>query len=251
MLLLIFYLGSVVGLPELHSLANNRVVGGVDAEDGAAPYQVSIQVESGHWCGGAIVSEKWILTAAHCLEGLQPRDFRILAGTNDLESGNKYSEVDFFTYHSRWNIPSHHNDIGLMRLKVPLNFTDRIQSIEYSEKYVPDNATLVLTGWGRISNDGISPSKLQILNLTHVDYERCRELLHNNPALDIGNLCTFTKKGEGACSGDSGGPITWNGKLVGICSWGSIHCGDGIPDAHARVSYYHDWIRTNMANNEK
>ncbi|XP_055609020.1 chymotrypsin-2-like [Uranotaenia lowii] len=225
----------------------NRVVGGQEAKPGSAPYQVSLQGLFGHSCGGAIIGDQWVLTAAHCVQG-SVSGMQVLVGTNSLKEGGRKYKPSKFIVHSRYNKPQFHNDIALIKLTDKIQFSDDIKVIGYSEKVVPVNSTLVLTGWGRTSTNGPIPTKLQTIELNYVPYEECRKLHGDSEDVDIGHICTLNKVGEGACNGDSGGPLTYNGKLVGVVNFG-VPCARGYPDAYARVSYYHDWIRTNIKNN--
>uniref|UniRef100_A0A182QRW9 Peptidase S1 domain-containing protein n=1 Tax=Anopheles farauti TaxID=69004 RepID=A0A182QRW9_9DIPT len=222
----------------------NRVVGGEIAKNGSAPYQVSLQVpDRGHNCGGSLLNNRWILTAAHCIDD----NILVLVGTNSLKEGGMLLKVDKLVYHY-YSYPKYNNNIGLVRLEKPVQFSQLVQSIEYSEKAVPANVTVRMTGWGRISENGPIPTLLQSLDVVTLTNEECKEksMLPNH--IDVGHVCTLTKAGEGACFGDSGGPLVYEGKLVGVANF-AIPCGIGYPDGFARVSYYHDWIRTTMANN--
>lgn len=129
-----------------------RIVGGEDAKPGVAPYQISLQVGKRHNCGGVIISDRWILTAAHCIAGYSPSQLEVYAGSQLLSSGGSYHALDLLIRHERYNSPQYHNDIGLMRLKEPLSWTQDIKPINYSTKYVPDKAQpIILTGWGRLA----------------------------------------------------------------------------------------------------
>lgn len=103
----------------------------------------------------------------------------------------------------RYGQPPYSNDIGLIRLKTNITLSEKVQVAKYLWKEVPENATIKLTGWGRLSAGGAAPNKLQAIDLKYVQYEKCKELHSNDNSVDIGHLCTFNKRNEGACNGDS------------------------------------------------
>ncbi|XP_058832040.1 chymotrypsin-2-like isoform X2 [Topomyia yanbarensis] len=225
-----------------------EIVGGHEAAPGAAPYQVSLQQFSFHVCGGAIIGDSWILTAAHCVFKSKPTQLQVLVGTNSLDVGGKRYDAEKFIIHNRYDMPMYYNDIALIKLETKLEFNNNVSAIPYSEKTIPENATLTLTGWGRTSILGDAvPVNLQTIELQYVNNEECQQRWGNKSSLDIGQVCTFTRTGEGVCKGDSGGPLTYQNQLVGVVSLG-VPCARGIPDVYSRVSYYHEWITTNIKN---
>ncbi|XP_062543909.1 chymotrypsin-2-like [Armigeres subalbatus] len=228
----------------------NRVVGGHEAANGSAPHQVSLQLKGfGHTCGGSIVADKWVLTAAHCVEGQTPGQLNVLVGTNSLKEGGELHETDKFVTHKYYNKPQFHNDVALVRLKSKLQFSTKVKAIVYWEKEVGANRSVTLTGWGRTSAGGLVPTMLQTIDLKTLSNEECKQRSPSgSDNVDIGHICTLTKSGEGACNGDSGGPLTLDGKLVGVVNFG-VPCAFGYPDAYARVSYFHEWVRTTLAEN--
>nr|ABV60301.1 putative chymotrypsin [Lutzomyia longipalpis] len=252
------FLQKVVGFVAVVALAgasvvpfdvDQRIVGGETAEEGSAPYQVSLQNRFGHSCGGSIIDERWVITAAHCIKGVQTSALTVVAGTNDLtKEGVKYYPEQFFI-HSRYDKPSFANDVGLIKLTERVKFTDKVKKIEYDYRIVPDGAVVRLTGWGRLSAGGPIPNLLQTINLHYVNHNDCQSYFGAVNSVDIGHLCTFEGKGQGACNGDSGSPLVYDNRLVALTNWG-VPCATGLPDAHCRISYYHDWIRTTINSNK-
>jgi len=227
-----------------------RIVGGETAVD-RVPYQVSLRIFGSHACGGAIISDRWVVTASHCIYQQLAATMAIYVGSNRRTSGGVSYSVARRVLHPNYNRPQYANDIGLLQTTAQIGFTDSVQPIRLRREYVPDLAFPIrLTGWGRLSAGGATPQDLQTINLQHVDYQRCIDLHTGSGAgeyVSEGHLCTYTQAGEGACNGDSGGPLVYEGELVAVVNWG-IPCGVGFPDAHCRISTYYDWIIENAVN---
>lgn len=129
---------------------SSRIVGGRDAEDGAVPYQCSLQTNKRHFCGCSVISKKWIVTASHCVDGQPIQYLEVFVGTNDLKNGGSYYKVQKFIMHEGYNQPMFANDIALIRLRDELQFNEKVQPIELGSDEVPDGVDLQLTGWGRV-----------------------------------------------------------------------------------------------------
>ncbi|XP_077301725.1 chymotrypsin-2-like isoform X2 [Arctopsyche grandis] len=235
---------AIHGLP-VESEWDWRVVGGSNAGNGAVPYQVSLRSSSNsHFCGGSIISPRTILTAAHCLNGRTASNTVVVVGTNTLNAGGTTYQATSLKIKEDYIPAFIINDIGLVILSQDIEFGDKVKAIELGRDYTDGGATVVLSGWGTTSYPGTAPNDLQIISLLTQTYEQCKSA-HSRLVVES-QICTLTKAGEGACHGDSGGPLTAGGKVVGIVSWG-MPCAIGYPDVFTRVSSFTAWIDSNKA----
>ena len=222
------------GFPE------TQIVGGRDASSGMFPYQVSLRQNGRHFCGGSIISNRHILTAAHCVQGLNnPKIVSIHAGTNQLNSAGATYGVERIVAHAGYNANSLVNDVALIRVNKNIAFNNLVKAVKLASGGSYDGSNSVLSGWGLLRAGGSLPNNLQYINLRIQNLAQCKQV-HRN-VIDS-HICTFTKYGEGACNGDSGGPLVVNGVQVGVVSFG-IPCGVGKPDVYTRVSSFGPWIR--------
>ncbi|XP_037942689.1 chymotrypsin-1-like [Teleopsis dalmanni] len=230
---------------------DNRIIGGENAEKGFAPYQISLQNWWGyHKCGGAIINENWILTAAHCLTYTEPEDLLVVTGTTKWQEPGAVYYIDKMYSHCNFNTPTQANDIALVHLNTSIVFNDVTQPIPLPTKQMAEGDDVILTGWGSLEAWGDTPDDLQKITVKYVPHEKCKVLFGEYDYVDAGHICTFTREGEGACHGDSGGPLVSNGTLVGLVNWG-LPCAIGYPDAQASPLFYRDWIRRIMSGNHK
>merc|ERR1711973_972235 len=198
--------------------AKNKIVGGEEAEPNQWPWIVALFVDDAWFCGGSIISENWVMTAAHCVDGA----------------------LSF--------------DIALIELPSPITFNDYIKPsclpAPGDEADVGDMVSVI--GWGRPSDSasGISP----VLRMVHdIPVMSNRECNSYYGIVKDGVVCIDTTGGRGSCNGDSGGPLIdevssgkWN--QVGVVSFGSTAgCEVGAPAGFTRTEYYLDWISSNAA----
>ncbi|XP_028521723.1 trypsin-1-like [Apis cerana] len=271
---LILYIAFLVAIASAKSyrgfripLFDTRIVGGNEARQGQYPWQVSLQwgwlFGYSHFCGGAILSDQWIVTAGHCVLAVPSYgDFIVKAGKHDLklvESTEQSIAVERTFVHEKYTGDVAPYDIALLKLAKPLKLGSVVQPINLPS--APSNTptgNVTLTGWGSTSrtNTPIMPNKLQTVDLPLINLTSCKqaiEKLTGPSPLHETNICTGPLTGGfSACSGDSGGPLALNttgkAELVGIVSWGIVPCGTvGAPSVYTKVSSFLTWIGHIMA----
>ncbi|XP_067407694.1 plasma kallikrein isoform X1 [Emydura macquarii macquarii] len=245
--------GSTVCMQQ--SKLNRRVVGGTVSSPGEWPWQVSLQVKLStktHFCGGSIISNQWILTAAHCIDNFESPDvWYVYAGILKLSEINKdtpFFKVQKIIIHPQYVIAETGYDIALMKLDKPMNFTDLQQPICLPSK---EEANTVYTncwviGWGYTKEQGQVEDTLQKAPVPLVSNEECKARYKEYGINDKTICAGYREGGKDACKGDSGGPLSCKHEeiwyVVGIVSWGEGCARPEQPGVYTKVAEYADWI---------
>lgn len=127
-----------------------RIIGGNEAEPDQFPYQISVRdADYGHFCGGSILSNRWIMTAQHCVGFYTyAEEVFIVAGTHRSVSGGDEYPIDLIVNHPEYSSDLLTNDISLMRTSFPIVFDDRVASIPFSNEHIGAGVPTRTSGWG-------------------------------------------------------------------------------------------------------
>ncbi|XP_075976133.1 chymotrypsin-1-like isoform X2 [Anticarsia gemmatalis] len=136
---------------------SSRILGGVEAPPKYGKFHASIQNLTGHHvCGGAVVSEWHVVTAAHCVHGANPAFMNIVVGTNNLETGGiQYDVVDIIVY-DNYNTSSREHDIALLAIKEPFDLRS-VRILRLGKHELMEGDEIILTGFGAQEGDSGSP----------------------------------------------------------------------------------------------
>ncbi|XP_054152733.1 serine protease 52-like [Oppia nitens] len=234
---------------------DSRIIGGSTVNNiDDFPYQVSLRDSTNQlYCGGSIIGRQWILTAAHCLHNRNTYGNRVVMGTKSLDTDGVYYGISRVYLHEQYDRRTHVNDIAVIWLDRPIQFSSKIKMVRLADQPVPDKTTAWLTGWGQssVNSRRVSPV-LQKLVVQALVPETCKQLhiQQTKVLIDSKHICAYSPNGQGACSGDSGGPLVaqFNRKQIGIVSWGLSTCGTKVPEVFASVAAYRSWIKGKTGN---
>merc|ERR1719192_3050859 len=232
-----------------------RIVGGHEAEEHQWPWQVALFIDDAWFCGGSIINDKWVLTAAHCAGDAMY--FDIMAGAHNVRASSEPHRVEITSFngftHPQWNPSDLSNDLALIEMPSAIEFNDYIKPscLPEAGDTAAEGDLVTVTGWGKPSDSagGISPVLRMVSDLPVISNSDCNAVYG---IVGPGVVCIDTTGGKGTCNGDSGGPLNMMGsmkgagdkwKQVGVVSFGaSAGCEVGYPAGFTRTEYYLDWV---------
>ena len=244
-----------------------------NVEIGEFPHQVALYPqlpdEFISFCGGSILSENWILTAAHCCD--KASGFNVVAGGVSLqlnEGIEQQTTVEEIFIHENYTKNETNNDICMLRLASHLKFNENVASINLPTKdeKVNETTNLVMTGWGTTMGSPIHPDETKLrfpfidhmkkAKVPYMEFESCRDEYKDwIPCKNFGicpvttDLCTGGYENNKIhCAGDTGGPLIDVDRklLIGVVSWGNKCAVERYPGVNVEISHFVEWIENLM-----
>ncbi|KAE8603575.1 hypothetical protein XENTR_v10014377 [Xenopus tropicalis] len=245
------------------SISNNtgpkgRIVGGSITSPGSWPWLVNIRFNGELMCGGVLLDDMWILTAAHCFTGsVNEVLWTVVVGQYDLTKnaqGEKTFQVNRIVTHPKFNQKTFDNDLALLELTSSVTASQSARPVCLPP--VPRDPTpgtnCYIAGWGSLYEDGPLSDVIMEARVPVLSQEACRSTLGKNMLTSTMFCAGYLNGGIDSCQGDSGGPLTCQDPiskqyvLYGITSWGD-GCGErGKPGVYTRVTAFTDWISHQM-----
>ncbi|KAL2086460.1 hypothetical protein ACEWY4_017519 [Coilia grayii] len=249
----LLYVGVFISVCGRASLSS-RIVGGQDVPPGGWPWQASVHYFGEHLCGGSLINQEWVLSAAHCFLSVRAGEVKVHLGRQSLSGSNPHEEsraVSRIVPHPNYNIFAKDNDIALLQLSTPVSFSDHIRPVclAASGSVFLNGTNSWVTGFGNTAEGGSlpSPGALQEVQVPVIENTQCNTL-YDGGITDNMICAGVLAGGTDSCQGDPGSPVVRTHDSVwvqfGVFSFGCDQ--PRRPRVFTRVSRYQAWITSHM-----
>ncbi|XP_072122115.1 trypsin-like isoform X1 [Mobula birostris] len=243
-LLLFAFIGFAAAAP---TSDDDKIVGGYECPEHSIPWIVSLNVGY-HMCGGSLISDNWVVSAAHCYR----RRIQVRLGEHDItvaEGTEQFIESEVVLRHPRYDYYTVDYDIMLIKLSRPAALNRNVAAISLPTQCPMAGDECLISGWGNTKDPGADYGyQLQCLKAPILDQTVCE---NSYPGMITKNMIClgFLEGGKDSCQGDSGGPVVCDGMLQGVVSWGYGCAERYYPGVYTRVCNFVSWIEETMAAN--
>ncbi|KAH8325115.1 hypothetical protein KR067_003204 [Drosophila pandora] len=231
----------------------NRIVGGTQVRTNKYPWIAQIIRGTFLFCGGTLINDRYVLTAAHCVHGMDMRGVSVRLLQLDRSSTHLgvTRKVAFAHAHVGYDPVSLVHDIALLRLDQPIPLVDTMRPACLPSNWLQnfDFQKAIVAGWGLSQEGGSTSSVLQETVVPIITNAQCRATSYKTMIVDTMLCAGYVQTGgRDACQGDSGGPLIVKDRiyrLAGVVSFGYGCAKPDAPGVYTRVSRYLDWIAVN------
>jgi trypsin len=264
-------LGAAVGLSlgavaqPLIGSRGTAIVGGTEAAVGEFPFMVSLHKNqfSQHICGGTLISNRWILSAAHCFyDDRNQAPLRWTAYISLHAQSNKNEaraiKLNRAIIHPKFNRRTFDHDFALLEMSEAID--SPVAALNGTEIDIPTNgygAMAMTAGWGSTKEGGNLSDPLMKVEVPLVSQSVCAKMYGNSMAVTDSMICAgFVEGGKDSCQGDSGGPLLVKDSsggwlLAGVVSWGAGCARPNFPGVYAKVNSAKDWILATTSSSRR
>ncbi|XP_043079387.1 granzyme B-like [Puntigrus tetrazona] len=224
------------------------IVNGTEVKPHSRPFMVSLQKNWRHACGGFLISDRFVMTAAHCWKN---EKLTAVVGAHDLRQDDKSVRIGVKSYHvhPKFNKHTLQNDIMILRLKKEVKENKNVMKISISKEETDIKAGSVcsVAGWGRLSFNGRKSYRLMEANVKIMNNTECKNKWKNN-FFASKMICAHGH--GGSCKKDGGGPLVCGYTAVGVTSFGDpkICNNPERPVVYIKISKYYEWICSIISN---
>ncbi|XP_072949953.1 trypsin-1-like [Epargyreus clarus] len=252
-----------------------RIVGGYETKKLEIPWIGVLMYGGRFYCGGSLINDLYVLTAAHCTSGFRKERMTVRFLEHDRSIANETKTIDrkvaAIIRHLRYNPGTYDNDIALLKLDRRVDLSSAVKRIKSdgtdeedelndvglrpvclpSHGLTYSNYSAMVAGWGTTEEGGAVSDTLQEVYVPIISNAECRETAYKQRITENMLCAGEPDGGRDACQGDSGGPLhvlnstTAQFQEVGVVSWGEGCARPDRPGVYTRVNRYLTWIKSN------